>query len=73
MESAWCQPVGEARGAALFRLVNVPFLHAKPTYGDVIPAFRDDDFDGNWDLGSRWRDVRRRFASGCTPTASAMR
>ena len=48
VESAWCQPVGEARGAALFRLVNVPFLHAKPTYGDVIPAFRDDDFDGNW-------------------------
>jgi hypothetical protein len=48
VESAWCQPVGEARGASLFRLVNVPFLHAKPTYGDVIPAFRDDVFDGNW-------------------------
>lgn len=48
VESAWCQPVGEERGAALFRLVNVPFLHAKPTYGDVIPAFRDDGLDGNW-------------------------
>ncbi|HWE27846.1 MAG TPA: hypothetical protein VHB97_07580 [Polyangia bacterium] len=48
VESAWCQPVGEERGAALFRLVNVPFLHAKPTYGDVIPAFRDDELDGNW-------------------------
>lgn len=48
VESAWCQPVGEARGASLFRLVNVPFLHAKPTYGDVIPAVRDDRFDGNW-------------------------
>ena len=48
VESAWCQPAGQERGAALFRLVNVPFLHAKPTYGDVIPAFRDDHFDGNW-------------------------
>ncbi|HEX6837698.1 MAG TPA: hypothetical protein VF334_14050, partial [Polyangia bacterium] len=48
VESAWCQPMGEERGAALFRLVNVPFLHAKPTYGDVVPAFRDDRFDGNW-------------------------
>ena len=44
VESAWCQPAGPS----LFRLVNVPFLHAKPTYGDIIPAFRDDDFDGNW-------------------------
>ena len=48
VESAWCQPVGEARGASLFRLVNVPFLHAKPTYGDIIAAFRDEVFDGNW-------------------------
>ena len=48
VESAWCQPAGEERGASLFRLVNVPFLHAKPTYGDVIAAFRDDRFDGNW-------------------------
>lgn len=48
VESAWCQPVGESRGASLFRLVNVPFLHAKPTYGDVIPAFRNDELDGNW-------------------------
>jgi hypothetical protein len=48
VESAWCQPMGEERGAALFRLVNVPFLHAKPTYGDVIPAFRNDELDGNW-------------------------
>ena len=48
VESAWCQPVGEERGASLFRLVNVPFLHAKPTYGDVIPAFRHVELDGNW-------------------------
>ncbi|HEY2743754.1 MAG TPA: hypothetical protein VGL86_03995 [Polyangia bacterium] len=42
VESAWCQPAGPS----LFRLVNVPFLHAKPTYGDVVAAERNDD--GNW-------------------------
>jgi hypothetical protein len=64
VESAWCQPVGEERGAALFRLVNVPFLHAKPTYGDVIAAFRDDRFDGNWAWdrdGVPWERVGERL------------
>jgi len=64
VESAWCQPVGEARGAGLFRLVNVPFLHAKPTYGDIIPAFRDDDFDGNWAwdrAGVDYEEIRERL------------
>ena len=41
VESAWCQPAGTAGKAALFRLVNIPFLHAKPTYGDVIAAVPD--------------------------------
>ena len=72
VESAWCQPAGEARGAALFRLVNVPFLHAKPTYGDVIVAARDDRFDGQWAwdragvpfarLGERLHEDGERYA-----------
>ncbi len=66
VESAWCQPVGASDGAALFRLVNVPFLHAKPTYGDVIAARRDDRFDGNWAWdrqGVPWARVRERLHS----------
>jgi hypothetical protein len=47
VESAWCQPAGPS----LFRLVNVPFLHAKPTYGDVVAAERNDD--GNWEWDRR--------------------
>ena len=47
VESAWCAPAGPS----LFRLVNVPFLHAKPTYGDVVAAERNDD--GNWEWDRR--------------------
>ena len=42
----------------------MPFLHAKPTYGDVIPAFRDDDFDGNWAWdrgGVDYEEIRERL------------
>jgi hypothetical protein len=48
VESAWCEPAGRDGSRTLFRLVNVPFLHAKPTFGDVIVARRDDDYSGNW-------------------------
>ena len=49
VESAWCEPCGGREdGERLFRLLNIPFLHAKPTYGDVIAARRDEEFDGNW-------------------------
>lgn len=48
LEAAWCEPAGEEAGRALFRLVNVPFAHPKPTFGDVIAARRDDEYGGNW-------------------------
>src|SRR5258708_40206871 len=51
VESAWCQPVSEKGDSALFRLVNVPFLHEKPTFGDVIPAKRGEDGSWEWDRG----------------------
>ncbi|MGZ3407264.1 MAG: hypothetical protein ACXVAN_12520, partial [Polyangia bacterium] len=51
VESAWCQPVADKGGTALFRLVNVPFLHEKPTFGDVIPAVRAEDGNWEWDRG----------------------
>jgi hypothetical protein len=48
LESAWCEPAGSDGGLALFRLVNVPFLHAKPTFGDVIAARRDGEYANHW-------------------------
>jgi hypothetical protein len=33
--------VGEHAGRPLARLVNVPFLHARPTWGDVVACARD--------------------------------
>jgi hypothetical protein len=66
VESAWCQPAGPS----LFRLVNVPFLHAKPTYGDVVKAERKDDGNWEWDrsgvaqakIGERLHEDGGRYA-----------
>src|SRR5205085_12393659 len=35
-ETPWAHDLGAAPGGRKVRLVNVPFLHAKPTWGDVI-------------------------------------
>jgi hypothetical protein len=48
VESARCEPAGFDEGRALFRLVSIPLLHAKPTWGDVIMARGDDTYGGNW-------------------------
>jgi hypothetical protein len=48
VETARCQPVGFEDGRALFRVDSIPFLHAKPTYDDVIVARGDDTYAGNW-------------------------
>jgi hypothetical protein len=48
VETALCEAYGFDRGRALFRLESVPFLHPKPTYGDVISAHTDDAYEGNW-------------------------
>ncbi len=54
-ETPWAEDLGAVRGkrgARRVRLVNVPFLHAKPTYGDVITVVPDPG-DGmlTWDAG----------------------
>ncbi|MBE7483626.1 MAG: ankyrin repeat domain-containing protein [Polyangiaceae bacterium] len=36
IETIWCSVVNRAKG--LFRLDNIPYLRARPTYGDVIVA-----------------------------------
>jgi hypothetical protein len=40
-ESAWaedCGPAPAPPGARFVRLASIPFVHAKPTYGDVVVA-----------------------------------
>ena len=56
VETPWAEDCGPApgeAGARYVRLGNVPFLHAKPTYGDVLVAVPDPSSDGYlaWDSG----------------------
>jgi hypothetical protein len=74
VETAWAEdlgPVDAGNPMRRVRLGNVPFLHAKPTYGDVIEV-RPDDADGvlDWDreglafdhIGRRIHEDSRRWA-----------
>jgi hypothetical protein len=43
VETPWAEDLGELpgrRGVHRVRLGNVPFFHAKPTYGDVLVVAR---------------------------------
>jgi hypothetical protein len=56
VETPWAEDLGADPRRPWMRLVrlgNVPFLHAKPTYGDVIAAERDES--GTWSWDSRGR------------------
>jgi hypothetical protein len=51
-ETPWATDLGPApgpSGSRKVRLVNVPFLHAKPTWGDVIIVSPSDDSHLTWD------------------------
>src|SRR5689334_5704710 len=51
-ETAWaldCGPALARAGARFVRLDNVPFFHAKPTYGDVIVVSPDEYGMLSWD------------------------
>ena len=81
-ETPWAHDLGPApgpKGSRKVRLVNVPFLHAKPTWGDV--DHRDAGEGCVPHVGCRWRrrcrlaDRRRRWALGddrFVPAAAAM-
>src|SRR5262245_60063932 len=66
LETAWAEdlgPHGSASQARRVRLGNVPFLHAKPTYGDVIVVEPDPD-DGflSWDrCGVEFENIGSRI------------
>ncbi len=66
VETPWAEdlgPVAGRKGARRVRLANVPFLHAKPTWGDVIVVEPVDE-DGflTWDRGGvAWSKVGTRI------------
>jgi hypothetical protein len=63
-ETPWAEDLGAApRGGRKVRLVNVPFLHAKPTWGDVIVVHPDRKGTPTWDRGGlTWQDIGSRIA-----------
>ncbi|HTR54928.1 MAG TPA: hypothetical protein VMJ10_29780 [Kofleriaceae bacterium] len=65
-ETPWAHDLGPApggKGARRVRLVNVPFLHAKPTWGDVIVVAPAADGLPTWDRdGVAWAKIGTRIA-----------
>lgn len=65
VETSWgedCGPAPAPPGARFVRLGNVPFLHAKPTYGDVLAACPDEDGLLCWDrAGVPWERIGERL------------
>lgn len=64
-ETPWAEDLGPhpaKAGARLVRLVNVPFLHAKPTFGDVLVVEPDAEGMLAWDRqGVPWDDLDSRI------------
>lgn len=65
-ETPWAHDLGPAKGpkgSRKVRLVNVPFLHAKPTWGDVIVVSPVEDGLPTWDSkGVPWAKIHTRIA-----------
>ena len=65
-ETPWAEDLGAAkgqRGARRVKLVNVPFMHAKPTWGDIIVVVPVEDGLPTWDReGVAWEQVATRIA-----------
>src|SRR3954466_3111963 len=56
-ETPWAEDLGPAPGpdgSRKVKLVNVPFLHAKPTWGDVIVVSPVEDGLLTWDRNNVW-------------------
>jgi len=65
-ETPWAHDLGPARGpkgSRKARLINVPFLHAKPTWGDVVVVSPVEDGFPTWDRqGVAWTKIGTRIA-----------
>lgn len=66
VETPWAHDLGPAPdappGSRLVRLVNVPFMHAKPTWGDMIVVSPAADGILTWDRGGTpWPQIGTRL------------
>jgi len=65
-ETPWALDLGPApgpSGARTVRLINVPFMHAKPTWGDSIVVTPVEDGFPTWDRnGIPWSQITTRLA-----------
>jgi hypothetical protein len=65
-ETPWAHDLGPAPGppgSRKVRLANVPFMHAKPTWGDVIIVTPVEDDFPVWDRGGvPWDQIATRIA-----------
>ncbi|MEP6862495.1 MAG: hypothetical protein ABJE66_17870 [Deltaproteobacteria bacterium] len=65
VETPWAHDLGPApgpKGSRKVRLVNVPFMHAKPTWGDVVVVTPVKDGFPTWDRsGVTWSDIASRI------------
>jgi hypothetical protein len=55
VETVPCEVVQRGRGFVDVKVLAIPFLHATPTYGDVVRAKKDPEFEGNL----AWASTRR--------------
>lgn len=64
-ETVWAEDLGAALlhpAARYVRIGNIPLLHAKPTYGDVIEVRTDSDGMLEWDRhGVEFREIGTRI------------
>ena len=58
VESVWAVKLGKTRGGTLLRLDNIPFMHARPTYGDVVVAKADRELE----VPYAWNGAHIRFS-----------
>lgn len=68
-ETPWAHDLGPASGPSVragarkVRLINVPFMHAKPTWGDTIVVEPTKDGFPTWDRGGvPWAQIGSRIA-----------
>ena len=64
-ETPWAHDLGPATGPSgsrKVRLVNVPFMHAKPTWGDTIVVSPVREGYPTWDRdGVPWKEISSRI------------
>lgn len=63
-ETPWAEDLGPEGDGRRVRLINVPFLHAKPTWGDEIVVIPDEDGFPTWDRnGTSWKRIDTRIVA----------